>query len=1748
MGRIPSKQTTLQRKLHVEKLECRRVFAALLGASPSSDGLWDGVDSMIQPGAGQVSYLRAQDYALYTLNSESLGQVVSKAPLEFISTASQQPTITLPTPDGNYASFRIVDSPIMEPGLSAKYPNIRTYAGQGITDPAAKLRFDVTPSGFHAQVLSPNGAYYVDPYFHLDGSYYASYFLSSVVGAGFSESDLVQDTGNNNRLSGGNSSGTNNSSNGRSDSRSGSELRSYRLAVAATGEYTNFFGGTVAGGLASIVTAMNRINGIYESDLSIRMVLVANNDLIVYTNGANDPYTDGDDFTIVDENQVNVDNVIGDANYDIGHVFQFDGAGFAPGNVGRSGQKASATTGAGGGTPAGDAFWVDYVAHEIGHQFNANHTFNGEDGACGARWAPTAYETGSGSTIMSYAGICATDDIQPHSDPAFHSISFDEIIDYVENDIPNVGTRIQTGNTIPVVDAGKNYTIPARTPFVLTASGRDGDATDALSYSWEQRDLGPSQNITDPDNGTSPLMRPYAPTTDPSRVVPRLTDLVNNRLAPGEQLPTTNRLLNFRATVRDNRINGGGVNTDDVTLTVRDTGAPFAVIAPNTNVSWEAFSTQSVTWNVAGTTANGIDTPNVDISLSTDGGLTYPIVLATGVPNDGSHDVVIPNLQGTTNRIRVQGSGNIFFDISNADFTIAAPLNTSDYGDAPATYGTTAANNGANHVAGSLFLGTAIDTEADGVPTPSANGDGQDEDGIVFVNPLVSSTTSVFEVTSSGAGVLDYFFDFDGSGSFANNPDEVFRANVVQGKQLVPVVIPATAVAQTFARFRLSTSGNLGPRGTATTGEVEDYQVTIAAPPPVISLGPGAGQYLENSPALFIAPQATLSDPARTNFPNATLTVTIASGGDAADIIRVVSNGTGQGQVNLTTTNVQFSGQNIGTWSIVNNVFTATFNAQSTLPGIQALYRQFTFETPSDSPVPGNRSIVFNLSGSFGSVTATRIIQVVALNDPPVIGNAILQVDEDTPTPQGGRLSVLYQANFRDPDLGSAMSGIAIVGNPLNAIEGSWHFSSDNGLTWREIGDVDDASQSLVLSVNSLVGFLPAPDYYGIPQSLEVRALDNTYSNTFSNSRTDLRVFLDTSLRRPDGPVGLTKSQMIARVRNINDAPIATQTEISLDVLQDDIVQYQFPADLFLDTDSAFLNYSIDGVIDAVPSWIQFDPVTQTITGTPRNADVGMIVLEISATDSSQARTSIPLTINVGNVNDPPSPIVLKNITLAEETAGATVGAISSVDPDVGDSITWSVSDSRFVVTGGVLKLRDNFAVNFETERSIRLIINATDSGVPQRITTLDQIIDVVDTNESFPELASSTFTVSVQHDIADPIATLVAPDADIFQTVVLEVLPGTDGSKFLLDPISGELRFAPGVVLDYVQKPSYEFFVKATDNGVPSRSRTALIRVEIAKFNASGPTVPNQTFATPENPVNRVVVGRIQGTDLDGDSLASFNLLTVGSPFEVNPLSGEVSVAVGAKLDFEMQSTYVLQVLVGDSGVPSKSSTGIITVNIGDKNDPPTAISSLKGTLPINQFGYVVSDLKVVDQDPSTQYIYTTQDPLFEVRNGKIALRPNVSLDSSLVGKTINIPVTVVDAFDPTSRADLNLRFTVVDNPSPWQNPLQRLDVNRDGKVSPADSLTIINSLNEVGRRALSAPRLFSEMDQPDYDVNGDGVISPADSLMVVNFLNLGGTGGEGEGRLSNATPVENATYGPWLNAFEQLEQEWSDRRKNKR
>lgn len=628
-----------------------------------TNGAWSKASGQVKASRTVSRETFPKEYQLFNLQDGSIRQTLQSA-----GRGQASVIISLPNVKGELERYSVREASNFEPALQAQFPEIRSYIGTGIDDKAAVLRMSIDPKGIQTMVFrSGSRNEFMEP-FSEDGTVYAVYNSSRNKGSlpwtCSTEDHAVAQSLNRNI--------------NETSLSSHPELLTFRLALSCNGEYTQYHGGTVAAALAAMNATMTRVNGVFEKDLAIHMNIIANNNLVIYTNPATDPYS-ANLGAWNNQLQTTLTNVIGEANYDVGHMFGATGGGGNAGCIGcvcESGKGRGITSPA-DGVPMGDSFDIDYVAHELGHQFGGNHTFSQNVEGSGVNVEP-----GSGSTIMGYAGI-TNYNIQNNSDDYFVYASVKQIQDNMVSKTCPVRTPLTHGT--PVVNAGADYTIPKSTPFVLTGSATDSN-NDSLTYCWEQNDTATNQTGSQsPASATKtggPNWRSYDPTPSPSRYFPPLARVIANQSTSTfgsvttEALSSVARTLNFVLTVRDNNALGGQTASDAVVVTVNATAGPFLVSAPNTNVSYGAGTTQNITWDVAGTTANGVNAAFVDIFLSTDGGNTYPVQLASQVPNDGSEQVAIPNLPGTTNRIMVKGYNHIFFDISNTNFTITAPTST----------------------------------------------------------------------------------------------------------------------------------------------------------------------------------------------------------------------------------------------------------------------------------------------------------------------------------------------------------------------------------------------------------------------------------------------------------------------------------------------------------------------------------------------------------------------------------------------------------------------------------------------------------------------------------------------------------------------------------------------------------------------------------------------------------------------------------------------------------------------------------------------------------------------------------------------------------------------------------------------------------------------------------------------------------------------------------------------------------------
>lgn len=631
---------------------------------------------------GEKQWIVPQKFKTLSLNFKSFQKLLNTAPMEF---SGKKPlSISMPLPNGEIRRYEIFESPCMEPGLSAKYPEIKAYAGYNTLNKEEIIRLDISNNGVKAIINTEEGQVYLDPYARFQNEFYICYYtydfvkdtkgMKFVCGVeDFKEvltPDITKIVNENKEVTKPNKG-----------SRALLPLNTYRMALATTGLYSQFIGTTVADVLAELNTAINRINQVTTRDLSVKLILINDEDKIIFFDDVNDGYDDGDLAQMISINPSKINQKVGSNAYDFGHVF---GLVFQGGVVGLAQLQSvcKINKAMGGSTlfqPTNDPFWIDIAAHEMGHQMGANHSFNN----CGQNEnAGTAYEPGSGNTIMSYSGACGSNDVVTNSDAMYNVGALEEILFYMhQGNGNNCANAIAIGNHEPTstINIPNGFTIPISTPFQLKGVGFDEDG-DTLSYSWEQYDLGPQSPLGQP-SGNAPSFRVFAPQVSNTRVFPRMDKIVSNSSDKSEVLPTYTRDLNFKMVVRDNHFGGGATAEDLVSFKASDLAGPFLVTYPNTFTTWKMAEARTVTWDVANSDVSPVNCKKVNVLLSSDGGFTYPFVLAKNVPNNGSADIVVPYLPAnkTSCRVRVEAADNIFFDISNQSFTINAPTTPALY-------------------------------------------------------------------------------------------------------------------------------------------------------------------------------------------------------------------------------------------------------------------------------------------------------------------------------------------------------------------------------------------------------------------------------------------------------------------------------------------------------------------------------------------------------------------------------------------------------------------------------------------------------------------------------------------------------------------------------------------------------------------------------------------------------------------------------------------------------------------------------------------------------------------------------------------------------------------------------------------------------------------------------------------------------------------------------------------------------------
>jgi len=667
--------------------------------------------------------LRPVQYQTFRLDYAAMTAALRQAPMEFSAAARQQPLLLdLPLADGTLRTFRVWESPIMEPELTAKYPEIRTYAGKAADGSGAIVRLGVGYLGFHAFVFDAYGSSQsVRTYAEGMKTHYIAYRLSDlpkdevlangipcgVEDHGYDADKLEKLLESQNMAS---ERGTD-----------FIDLKTYRIAIAAKGEYSQFYGGTKQQTLNAINIALNYIVAIQERDYGVRLVLIANNDEIIFLDPDTDPYSGNTVGDWMGQNPSAINPIIGIDSYDVGHVFARYVSGNQAGVVsGRACVSLNKARGASSASNTSTEYFYRVAAHEFGHQVDASHTWSNCPGVEQQLAAGTAFEPGSGSTIMSYAGACPNNNnVQGDNDSYYHIGSILQVKQYVWNEEGNTcGGIITTTNNAPEVSivSPKNVSIPVGTPFRLTAAGTDPDGN-SLTYCWEQYDTGPSTQLGSP-TGNAPMFRSFNPTSQPTRYFPRLQTVASNSTSDVEVLPQYARNLTFRVTARDGN---AGQDWEETKLTVTTSAGPFVVLYPHANgIVWTQGEDRIVEWDVANTDKAPVNSKLVNIRLSTDGGVSFPFTLASNLPNNGRACIRVPNVTSNNVRIMVESQDNVFFDMSNSNLRIEAPAQPSFSLCAPAVFDTICLP--AQH--SSIFSSTPIsgfsgmlDLSASGMPT-----------------------------------------------------------------------------------------------------------------------------------------------------------------------------------------------------------------------------------------------------------------------------------------------------------------------------------------------------------------------------------------------------------------------------------------------------------------------------------------------------------------------------------------------------------------------------------------------------------------------------------------------------------------------------------------------------------------------------------------------------------------------------------------------------------------------------------------------------------------------------------------------------------------------------------------------------------------------------------------------------------------------------------------------------------------------
>lgn len=630
--------------------------------------LWTPVEKHL---VAKEKVANLKTYQLFQLNKSLF---LEKAIPAFSTSRQSRLPITIAFPIHTLSTIDLVASPIIADELNSKYPSIQSYQISSKENATLYGRISWTAKGFYGHLVDDTESFFIEN---------AEFAGEEAVYLVYRASDIIANTDQ--RLSCGNPAlKTIEQANNQIqlDTISNTDLKTFRIAITATEQFTNATGGTVESSLSAIVNSLTSLNVIYERDAGIRFLLHENNDQLIFTDSLPAPFEDARSaFELLTSNTGLLDSLLGQDSYDIGHVFAAECTGGVSG-VAFLASVCSMETKARGVSCIFDESIPDFrrtLYHEVGHQLGANHTWSncGQPVNESQRNASTAVEPGGGSTIMSYGGVCGPFNVVGVPQDNLHGISIQEIQRAFASDTITCFQQIPTENTQPIVSVRKSgFSIPIATPFELSVDAFDAENT-SLTYSWEQFDTGAVSEIGFPIE-SAPSFVAFRPSREPTRIFPRATTIILNKVTSGEVLPDTTRQLTFGVTVRDNQAGGGGTAFAKVAFMATAEAGPFLVLQPDSaNIEYEIGDSILVQWDVANTTAEPVNCTNVDIYLSFNNGQDFPKLLAAGVPNNGEIMVVLPDTTTNRARIKIKCADNIFFDMSNNRFRIVEQLTSS---------------------------------------------------------------------------------------------------------------------------------------------------------------------------------------------------------------------------------------------------------------------------------------------------------------------------------------------------------------------------------------------------------------------------------------------------------------------------------------------------------------------------------------------------------------------------------------------------------------------------------------------------------------------------------------------------------------------------------------------------------------------------------------------------------------------------------------------------------------------------------------------------------------------------------------------------------------------------------------------------------------------------------------------------------------------------------------------------------------